>query len=114
MSPRECRRALYQIGAARFRDRVLLAWAEACGDLSAGAAVKGARFRPMLDEAGRWHAPILPVKGRDVLMRGFAPGPEVGRLLERLEAWWIDGDFSASREDCLAWIEREARNAVDG
>ena len=41
-------------------------------------------------------APADCVRGRDVLERGIAPGPEVGRIVERCreiqdESGWTDG-----------------------
>ena len=41
----------------------------------------------------------------DVVALGVAPGPEVGRLLEAAERWWVDGDFRATRAQCLARLE---------
>jgi len=35
-----------------------------------------------------------------------APGPEVGRLLAEVEAWWEAGDFRADRAACLAELGR--------
>jgi poly(A) polymerase len=39
-------------------------------------------------EAGKEDAPVFPLTGRDLVARGVAPGPELGRLLaEAREAW---------------------------
>jgi len=51
------------------------------------------------------------VGGRDALALGLAPGPQVGKLMEAVERWWIEGDFSADRAACLAELERLARPA---
>jgi poly(A) polymerase len=91
------RRELYRLGKARYRDLALLSWA--------GAAKKdGAEeqaYRSMLAAAEAWQPVALPIKGRDVLALGVENGPEVGRLLKTVEAWWIEGDFRADREACL-------------
>ena len=50
----------------------------------------------------------MPVKGKDVVALGVAPGPEVGRLLEEVERWWIEGDFRASQEECLTELAKLA------
>lgn len=42
----------------------------------------------------------FPVQGRDVLSRGVAPGPDVGRYLGALEDWWFDNDMP-DRKACL-------------
>ena len=44
----------------------------------------------------------LPVKGQDLLELGVAHGPEIGRLLAEIERWWEEGDYRATREDCLS------------
>ena len=33
---------------------------------------------------------------------GVAGGPRVGELLGLVRGWWVDDDFRASREQCLA------------
>jgi len=93
------RRALFHLGAALYRDLVLLRAAEA------GAAAR-ARAAALVALADSWRVPHFPLKGRDVTARGVAAGPEVGRLLAALEAWWEAGDFHADREQCLAELAR--------
>lgn len=56
-------------------------------------------------ELARWQPPKLPIGGRDVRELADAEGPEVGRLLKAVEAWWIDGDFQANREACLEKLQ---------
>jgi poly(A) polymerase len=92
------RRALHRDGAAALRDRALLARARA---IASPAAVDAA-----LGEIDAWPAPRFPLGGADVMARGVAPGPAVGRLLAAVEAWWIDEDFRPDRAACLAQLER--------
>jgi poly(A) polymerase len=54
----------------------------------------------LLDMAEHWQRPRFPLTGRDVMQAGVPEGPEVGRVLSRLEDWWIKGDFAAD-EDAL-------------
>ena len=49
-----------------------------------------------------WSPPRFPIKGRDALDLGLAPGASLGTLLEAVEAWWVEQDFEPSREHCLA------------
>ena len=91
------RRALYHLGAPLYRDLVLLRAAERGAD---------ARASELLALAEAWRKPRFPLRGRDVTARGVAPGPEVGRLLAAVEAWWEAGDFGAERQSCLAELER--------
>ncbi len=92
-SVRVQRRALYRVGRALFVDLVTMAWAAAPGD--AGA------IRAMLATAAAWEDPALPVKGADATALGVPAGPEIGRLLAAVEAWWRDGDYRADRAEAL-------------
>jgi poly(A) polymerase len=81
------RRLLYRIGVARFRDRVLLSWA---------ASPRGAaaiQWRMLLSIAEGWERPRFPLTGREAMAAGVAEGPDVGRVLAAVEAWWLEQDF---------------------
>lgn len=52
--------------------------------------------------------PRFPLTGSDLLAIGYRQGPELGTVLERLEAKWIEGGFRPSRDELLA----EARSAL--
>lgn len=95
MSLKEMRRAIYKIGNAAFRDRVMLAWA-ASGE-------KAQQWRALVAHAQMWTPPKLPLTGDDVMAAGVPPGPKVGAVLREVEAWWIDADFP---DDRLSIIER--------
>ncbi|MGO1118751.1 CCA tRNA nucleotidyltransferase [Rhodovibrionaceae bacterium A322] len=49
-----------------------------------------------------WQMPVFPVTGADLLAQGLTPGPEIGRMLRKLEDWWIAQDYQPDRLDCLA------------
>jgi poly(A) polymerase len=99
MDPAAARRALYRLGAERFRDLALLAWAEAGGGAADG-------FARLLDAAESWQPLQLPVRGRDVVARGVPKGKAVGDLLAEVERWWIEGDFRAGRAEALGFLDR--------
>lgn len=84
---RKARAFIYRFGADAFRDGVLLAWARS------GAAPQDGRWRDRLMLPDRWTAPSLPVRGADLLARGLAEGPAVGRVLRAFEDWWVAEDF---------------------
>lgn len=87
LSAADVRRLLYRIGVPRFRDRVLLSWA---------ACVRGAaaiQWRMLLSIADGWERPRFPLTGREAMAAGAKEGPEVGRVLAAVEAWWLDEDF---------------------
>lgn len=45
--------------------------------------------------------PVFPVKGADLLEKGFAAGPELGKHLESLREEWLASDCTHSRDDLL-------------
>jgi poly(A) polymerase len=90
------RRALYRLGAERYRDIVLL--------LAAEGAMSRDRLAELLALARDWTPPAFPLGGRDVTALGIAPGPEVGRLLGVVHDWWEAGDFAADRAACLVYL----------
>lgn len=96
------RRALHASGRDAYIDRVL-----------ATAAITGAtrRLKPLLARAARWRPMVFPLKGRDVTALGIAPGPEIGKLLGEIEAWWIAGDFRVDRRACLTELRRRLKAA---
>ena len=89
LSAKEARRLLYRIGVVRFRDKVMLAWAAA---LRAAPALS---WRMLLSMADNWQRPRFPLSGLDVMQAGVPQGPDVGRLLAKVEDWWIGTDFAA-------------------
>ncbi len=89
--------ALYHLGAALYRDLVLL---------RASESGEAERARDLIARAEAWTPPRLPLKGRDVTARGIAAGPIVGQLLAAIEAWWEDGDFRADSAACRAELDR--------
>jgi poly(A) polymerase len=94
------RRALYELGAERYRDLVLL--------LAAEGRLAPARRRKLLDLSQRWTPPVFPLAGRDVTALGIPSGPRVGHLLEAVRRWWEEGDFTADREACLRQLQHIA------
>ena len=88
LSAAEVRRVLYRIGSPRFRDLVLLSWAAAA---RGGSAM---HWRMLLSIADGWERPRFPLTGHEAMEAGLAEGPEVGRVLGLVEAWWLEEDFA--------------------
>ncbi len=103
MDARTSRRALYRLGSDLFRDVVLIGWA---GD---GVAAWAGLWRVVED----WRPPAFPLTGADALALGIAEGPAVGRVLGRVEEWWIGEDFRCNRAACLRRLRKEAALAGD-
>ena len=91
------RRALYRLGAQRYRDIALLSAAE--------GAISRDELAELLALARAWTPPAFPLAGRDVTALGIPPGPRIGRLLDATHAWWEAGDFTADRAACLAHLK---------
>jgi poly(A) polymerase len=102
LSPEAARRVLYRVGARRFKDRLLLNWAEA----QAGA--KDGPWSALLALARAWQPPIFPLDGRDAMAAGVAEGPAVGRILAAVEQWWVEQGFAPGRDALLARLEELA------
>ena len=104
---RDARAYIYRFGDQAFRDGVLIAWTTS--DAAADDPSWQARFR--LPE--RWAAPALPVRGADLLARGLAEGPAVGRVVRAFEDWWIRHDFPSDKlqlAKALSDLVKENRN----
>jgi len=108
---RAARRALMRRqGADGFRDRLLLRWA---GQRAAEGRTRSAEtetLMAMLEEVESAPPPDFPLKGRDLIALGLPPGPDIGRRLAALEAWWEAHACEPDRDALLA----EARRDLDG
>jgi poly(A) polymerase len=103
------RRLLYQLGAERFRNRALLAWAATAVDAESRSGPIAETWLDVLRLPSRWVPPVFPVKGRDAVRLGVAQGPHLGNLIAQLESWWIAGDFQSDRTACLAKLKQLAQ-----
>ena len=97
MSPREARRALYNLGKDTFRDRVKRHWARS--DRPATTP----QWRGLIALGEGWTVPVFPLTGKDVVAAGVPAGPLVRQVLKEVEDWWIDSEFIT---DGLSLIER--------
>jgi poly(A) polymerase len=87
MDEARARRRLYRLGADRYRDRLMLAWAR-LGDGS-----DAAHWRQLALLPERWSAPKFPLKAADFIARGIASGPALGHVLALAEDAWLAADF---------------------
>ncbi|MGE0118073.1 MAG: CCA tRNA nucleotidyltransferase [Dongiaceae bacterium] len=105
-------RLIYRYGRERYRDLVLVRWADAVAGANSMDRGREEGWRELLHAGTRWAAPRFPIRGRDAVRLGVPPGPAVGRLMAALEDWWIAGDFQADRATCLAKLEELAATAT--
>lgn len=104
--PTQWRRLLRRLGQTDYLDCTVVTWAKA--GLDAGPPL------PAVQALAETPIPGFPLLGRDALRHGVAPGPEVGLLLEAVEAWWEAGDYHADREACLAELRRRLEDSRNG
>ena len=91
MDEATARRRLYRLGAERYRDRLMLAWARA------GEAPDVRAWRELATLPERWSAPKFPLKAADFIARGIAEGPALGHVLALAEDAWLAADFPLER-----------------
>jgi len=90
MDEATARRRLYRLGAERYRDRLMLAWARA------GAEASSVSWRELATLPARWSAPKFPLKAADFVARGIDAGPALGQVLGLAEDAWLAADFPAN------------------
>lgn len=86
-APGDPRALAYRLGRDGALDRLLIAGADAA---------------PLRD----WAIPEFPLKGGEIVARGVGAGPEVARILRRVEAAWIAEGFP-DRARTLALLDAE-------
>jgi poly(A) polymerase len=99
--PSLVRRQIYDLGNDLARDLLLVDW-----DAGEGDDTTDGDWRAAFEIVRDWPRPNFPISGRDAAALGVPPGPEIGRLLEAVEDWWIVGDFAADRDHCRAELRR--------
>jgi tRNA nucleotidyltransferase/poly(A) polymerase len=87
MDEARARRRLYRLGAERYRDRLMLAWARA------GQEAGPVSWRELATLPERWSAPKFPLKAADFVGRGIDAGPALGHVLALAEDAWLAADF---------------------
>jgi poly(A) polymerase len=87
MDEATARRRLYRLGADRYRDRLMLAWARA------GTGGNSDHWRELATLPARWSAPKFPLKAADFIARGIAEGPALGHVLALAEDAWLAAEF---------------------
>ncbi|HUE45431.1 MAG TPA: CCA tRNA nucleotidyltransferase, partial [Aestuariivirgaceae bacterium] len=95
----ERRIVLYQMGPNGYRDAVRFAWST---DQSAFATDDWAELLRLPEH---WTVPRFPVSGSDLASRGVPAGPDMGRLLMRLEDWWMAAGFPADKQAVLDQLD---------
>jgi poly(A) polymerase len=109
----ELAKKLYRSGRQPMLDRLKLSLASARARAATDndALVEAGGYSRLLKYAEKWTAPKFPLKGADLQGIGMPAGPEMGKLLKRLEEEWVEADF---RPDGDALLERAAKYRQEG
>jgi poly(A) polymerase len=108
LSTPDVRRWHYALGADLFADVTMLRWAESSretDDKDWANFVTNTESMPQR---------AFPLRGADALDLGVPPGPQVGDLLHQIEYWWIERDFEADRDACLAELKVAWQASIGG
>jgi len=71
--------------------------------LTSNAKIK--KYLKIIDSVKNLKIPNLPIFGKDIIRLGIKPGPEIGKLIELIESWWILNNFKPSKKECLKKLE---------
>ncbi len=98
-TPQEQKQFLYWHGRAAYQVWLLSIWAQA--SCSSRIASSDPAFGQALRLPDQWHPPQFPLRGADAIALGLPPGPDIGRILSKLEAEWVHNAFRADRAQLL-------------
>jgi poly(A) polymerase len=96
---------LYRLGPGHFRDRVMMAWARS------GAPSDDDAWRELATLPVRWTAPSFALRAADLMARGVAKGPQLGRALAAAEERWVEAGFPNDPAALAAIADEAARTA---
>ncbi len=99
---------LYKLGAERYRDRMMMAFARV------GPGIDFDRMTRLVTLPERSPAPKFPLKAADFLSRGLSPGPALGAALAQAEDAWIDAGFPLDQTTIDAIAAAATRVALQG
>jgi len=91
---KQSRAAIYRLGKELFAELVLIG----------AAKFPNEDWLALLALSKKLSIPAFTVNGSDVVSMGIPVGPQVGKILQDVENWWINGDFQAGRDDCLNYL----------
>lgn len=103
MADEVAREKLFRFDSAGFADRVLLAWA---ARIDQSKNPDNASWQRLYEFAAGEAEPVFPVSGKHLVAAGVPAGPEVGRLLRRLERFWLDHNCEPDLAALMAELAR--------
>ena len=91
---------LYRLGPETVRDLALLEAARS----TTGQGRKAA-LHELVQQAGGWQRPRLPITAQHLIAHGLKPGPQLGEALRRAESRWIEAGFPDAPERLAQIVE---------
>lgn len=98
MDEKSVRRAVFIVGNDTLRSLLLLHAAQ--GD-------DEGNLPEIYGWATTFRPPRFPLQGADVLALGVPAGPDVGRVLDAMQDWWLAEDFAPGRTACLEKLKQD-------
>lgn len=92
---------LYVHGADTVRDVALATWATELALSPRQPRAHTEAWIALLEHTNTWTRPVFPLSGRHVLDLGVAPGPDVGKFLRQVEAWWEQEGYQPKHDACI-------------
>lgn len=69
-----------------------------------GTSQKAEDYERLYQLTQKWQIPIFPIKGKDLIKKGFSKGVLLGKKLKELEVIWIESGFLMDRNALLEKI----------
>jgi len=63
-------------------------------------------FKQLQDQAQKLLEAVFPFTGKDLIQYGISPGPDLGRLLQEVQRWWLSQACEPSKEACLSILKK--------
>ena len=99
-NPREQKKQLRVLGVATVVDMALIAGAL---DILPHSEVSS-----LITLSREWQIPEFPLKGKDLIAQGIAPGKSMGEALAELETQWEESDYSLSKKALINLLKPSA------
>jgi len=93
----DLKRILYVEGLEGISDKVKLALAA-----NLDKEKECDSYREILKKIDNWQRPSFPLNGRDLIEYGIKTGSNLGKILAKLEADWVESDFHLTKNQLLS------------
>lgn len=91
----EAQKKLYDLRVDDYVNVMLASWARSTDEIESDV------WQQLIELPEHWQLPVFPIKGADLTNLGFAPGPQLGRILHQLEKKWVNSQFRLTRSDLV-------------